>query len=126
MFDGIWCAAMAIHVSREDLDALLRGFRRVLRPTGVLGINMQIGRPSEVVEYGRDMRFFEYYRNSEELEAIVRRAGFDLVATDYGETSRNTHELDLTLRWSTLIVRPASAGMVRKRSEGTAETGEVQ
>ena len=66
-FDAIWCAATAIHVPREEIGALLRGFRRTLRPNGILGINMQVGRASEIVDYCGDRRFFS-------ITEIVRRS----------------------------------------------------
>jgi SAM-dependent methyltransferase len=108
-FDAVWCAAMALHVPREGMLRLLRGFRRVLLPTGILGVNVQIGRRSEVVTCGDDLRFFEYYHQGAEVAGQIERAGFDVVASDYGETTRNTHELDLTLKWMTLYARPRAA-----------------
>ena len=110
-FDAVWCAAMAMHVPRETILSLFRGFHRLLRPSGILGINIQVGRRSEVVERGKDLRFFEYYRGQEEIAALLERAGFDLVAGDYGETARNTHELDITLKWVTLYGRPRSSSI---------------
>jgi SAM-dependent methyltransferase len=99
--DAVWCAAMALHVPREEVLSMLRCFR------SVLGINVQVGRLSEVVYRGEDHRFFEYYHDGEALAQIVRRAGFDIAAEDYGETNRNTHALELTLRWVTLYARPS-------------------
>ena len=106
-FDAIWCAGTAMHVPREEVVSLFRGFRRVVRPAGVVGINMQIARRSEVVNYDADRRFFEYYRSGDEIAGLARRAGLVVVAADYGETTRNTHDLDLTLKWVTLYTVPA-------------------
>lgn len=107
-FDAVWCAAMAMHVPREEFVSLLQGFHHVLRPTGLLGINMQIGRRSEVVKLGKDLRFFEYYRDGHEIAELLEKTGFEVVARDYGETTRNTHELDVTLKWVTLYARLAA------------------
>ena len=101
-FDAIWCAGAAMHVPREEIVALLLGFRQLLRPAGVLGLNLQVGRPSEVVEHEGDRRFFEYYRDRAEIAALVTRAGLAIVDSDYGETTRNTHGLNLTLGWVTI------------------------
>jgi SAM-dependent methyltransferase len=103
IFDGIWCAGAAMHIPREEIVTVLRGFRRLLRPGGVIGLNMQVGRRSELVEYENDRRFFEYYRDSGELAVLAARAGLDVVAADLGVTTRNTHGLDLVLTWATLI-----------------------
>lgn len=102
-FDAVWCAGAAMHVPREELLALLRGFRRVLQPAGIVGLNTQVGRRSEVVEYGDDYRFFEYYRDTTEVVTMVERAGLTVVATDLGTTTRNTHGLDLLLTWATVV-----------------------
>jgi SAM-dependent methyltransferase len=121
-FDGVWCAAMALHVPKEELLNLLSGFRRVLRPHGLLGINMQVGRPSEVVNIGADHRFFEYYRDSREIGRFVRRSGFRVVAEDYGETNRNTHGLDLTLKWVTLYAEPAGSRLLKGERQPRTRT----
>jgi SAM-dependent methyltransferase len=105
-FDAIWCAGAALHIPREETVHLLRGYRRVLRPNGVLGLNLQVGRQSEVVAFGEDQRFFQYYEDMGEVAALLRRSGFSIVDWDYAETARNTHELDLTLRWATLYAKP--------------------
>jgi SAM-dependent methyltransferase len=115
-FDAIWCAAAILHIPREHLAAVLRGFRRVLAPGGLLGLNFQVGRDSELVQRGRDHRFFEYYADAAPIAACVERAGFTIDAEVYGETTRNTHDLDLTLKWSTLYARAGlylSAGISR-------------
>lgn len=106
MFDTIWCAAAAMHVPRESMPALLLNFRRALRPDGVLGLNLQVGRTSEVACFGVDQRFFEYYEEAREIGTMLERAGFEVFDADYGETGRNTHSAPLTLRWQTLYARP--------------------
>jgi protein-L-isoaspartate O-methyltransferase len=107
MFDAIWCAAAAMHVPRENMPALLLKFRRALRPGGVLGLNLQVGRTSEVACFGVDQRFFEYYHDAREIGTMLVRAGFEVLDADYGETERNTHSAPLTLRWQTLFARPS-------------------
>jgi SAM-dependent methyltransferase len=101
-FDGIWCAGAAMHVPREEFVALCRGYRAVVRPRGVIAISVQVMRESELVEYGSDRRFFEYYRDKAEIAQLVMQAGLVPVDFDYGETKRNTHGLDLTLKWMTV------------------------
>jgi SAM-dependent methyltransferase len=105
-FDGVWCAGMASHIPREEIVNLFLGFRRVLKRSGVLGINLQVARQSEIVNLEKDCRFFEYYRDQSEIVRLLRKAGFDEIGNDYGETTRNTHELDLTLKWVTVYATP--------------------
>ena len=104
-FDAIWCAAAVHHVPRERLLAVLTGFRRVLKPGGVLGLNFQVGRRSEIVERQLDRRFFEYAAHADAGAVILTSAGFFIEAELSGESRRNTHGLDMTLRWSTLYAR---------------------
>lgn len=111
VFDGVWCAGAAMHIPREEIVGVLRGFRRLVRPGGVVGVNMQIGRRSEVVEYDNDHRFFEYYRDVDEIARLIGRSGLRPVAVDVGTTSRNTHGLDLRLTWATIVAtRTARSG----------------
>lgn len=104
-FDGIWCAASAMHVPRERMPALLMRWRGTLVPGGLLGLSLQVGRPSEVAQHGEDRRFFEYYRDGSEIAALLHGAGFALVGRHYGETARNTHGAAITLRWQTTFAR---------------------
>jgi SAM-dependent methyltransferase len=106
-FDGLWCAGSAIHVPKEGLNSQLIEFKKILKPSGLLGLNLQIGRQSEIAADGR---FFEFYESREEITSILTNVGFDIVNENYGETARNTHELELTLKWLTLYCRPAQSG----------------
>jgi SAM-dependent methyltransferase len=110
-FDAVWCAACGIHVPRELLTGQLYEFRRVLKPNGLLGLNLQIDRVSEIAEDGR---FFEFYESRSEIVALLAYVGYDVIAESYGETRRNTHDLDLTLKWVTLYCRPNSMGNPRR------------
>jgi ubiquinone/menaquinone biosynthesis C-methylase UbiE len=103
--DAVWCAATILHIPRENLFGVLNGFRRVLKPGGILALNFQVGRPSELVQRQLDRRFFEYYQDSSQVSRLLRAAGFCVEAAIYGETKRNTHDLDITLKWITLSAR---------------------
>jgi SAM-dependent methyltransferase len=111
-FDAIWSAAMALHVPREQLLPLLLNFKRILKPGGLLGLNLQLGRASELVQLKNDHRFFEYYARASDVTTLLNAAGFAVLLHEYGETSRNTHGLDMTLKWGTFYARPRSVGNV--------------
>jgi SAM-dependent methyltransferase len=104
-FDAVWCSAAAHHVPREQLPPVLRGFRRVLKPGGLLGLNLQVGRRSEIVERQSDHRFFEYYGHGAEIAVLLDAAGFVVEGELYGKSGCNTYGLDMTLNWSTLYAR---------------------
>jgi ubiquinone/menaquinone biosynthesis C-methylase UbiE len=104
-FDAIWCAAAVHHVPREQLLAVLKGFRRVLKQGGLLGLNFQVGRRSEIVERQLDRRFFEYYSHAGEIAGLLSVADFLVEGQLYGRSRCNTHGLDMMLKWSTLYAR---------------------
>jgi SAM-dependent methyltransferase len=111
-FDAIWSAAAIHHIPREHLQGVLEGFWRVLAPSGTLGLNFQVGRRSELVQYGLDRRFFEYY-DEREVAELLGSVGFSIDGGLDGETTRNTHGLELTLKWKTLYATrcsPVDAG----------------
>ena len=108
-FDAIWSAAMVPHVPREHVPALLLSFKRLLKPGGLLGLNLQIGRCSELVQLKNDHRFFEYYAEARDVARLLNAAGFAVTRYVYGETSRNTHGLDLTLKWGTFYATSSLA-----------------
>jgi len=74
-FDGVWCCAALLHVSRADAPATLREFRRVLDAGGVLFCSLKRGDESG---YDADGRYFERYR-PDEVRSLVRGAAFDAV-----------------------------------------------
>lgn len=102
-FDSVWCAGSGVHIPREDFATQLYEFRRVLKPRGILGINLQVDRISEIAEDGR---FFEFYENKAEIMNLLAYVGYTIVAENYGETRRNTHDKDLVLKWVTLYCQP--------------------
>ncbi len=104
-FHGIWCAAAVLHLPRENLVQTLQGFKCALRKGGILGLNFQIGRPSELVQRDGDERFFEYYDDSTVPTLFLRSVGFEVLSTHIGETTRNTHEIDMRLTWCTIYAR---------------------
>jgi ubiquinone/menaquinone biosynthesis C-methylase UbiE len=111
-FDAVWCAAAILHVPREQLAAVFRGFRAVVRPGGTVAVNFQVGRPSELVQRGADNRFFEYYQDGGEMTAALEAAGLSVDTAVAGETTRNTHALAITLKWQTLYATRRSVGDV--------------
>lgn len=117
-FDAIWCAAAILHIPREHLSRVLRGFARTLKPGGMLALNFQVGRQSELVQHGVDERFFEYYADASEVTQVLRSVGFSVANDLYGETPRNTHGLDMVLKWSTLYAMKLGSHFLDPRGAG--------
>lgn len=85
--DGAWGGIAAfyciIHIPREQVAAALGEMRRVLRPGGTLLLTFHVGDRVQRVEQWWDKQVdldFMFYR-SDEMEAWLRQAGFELVQT---------------------------------------------
>lgn len=80
-FDGLWVMASFLHVPREDADATLRGFRRVLRPGGALFLAVKHGdddwRPDGTAYGDAEDRLFTMYR-PDDIRQRVADAGFTI------------------------------------------------
>jgi ubiquinone/menaquinone biosynthesis C-methylase UbiE len=76
VLDGLWCCAAFLHIPKRDGLAVLREFRRALRPGGVLYLSVKQGDGERwhAGEYGLQ-RFFAYYQPGE-LDALLGESGF--------------------------------------------------
>jgi ubiquinone/menaquinone biosynthesis C-methylase UbiE len=74
--DGLWVCASFLHIPKRDGPAVLREFRRVLRPDGALYIGVKEGDGERWLEHsdGRQ-RFFAFYQ-PDELDALLAAHGF--------------------------------------------------
>jgi SAM-dependent methyltransferase len=75
-FDGVWACASLLHVTKEDLAAVLAEVCRVLTPgSGLLYVAVKEGDGQQWVggEHGR--RFFAFWRPPE-LARLLGGAGF--------------------------------------------------
>lgn len=103
-FAGLWAAASFLHVPRPDGSATLRGWARLLRPGGVLGLSTATGdgdrwepapyRPSRPTA-GPLRRWYVYYRRDELLD-LLAAGGFDVLEVSERDTNR---------RWLQVLAR---------------------
>ncbi|HEX5690705.1 MAG TPA: class I SAM-dependent methyltransferase [Roseiflexaceae bacterium] len=79
-FDGLWACASFLHIPKRDAPAVLREFRRVLRPQGVLYISVKQGDGERwVTTESGHQRFFAFYRETE-IDELLAAHGFTIVA----------------------------------------------
>ena len=78
-FDGIWSCGSVIHIPKSDVKKVLKGFRRVLKPNGILYIAVKkgIGEKLEDRKNG-NKKFFAYY-TKKEFENILKESGFKIL-----------------------------------------------
>lgn len=101
-FDGIWCCSAFLHLPRIDALPTLREFARVLRPNGILYLDVKEGSGegwhndiTGSITYAD--RYFTYYQQ-DEIKDLVRNAGFTI---ELAKTQKNIRSHDL--KWLSII-----------------------
>ena len=102
-FDGVWSAVTLNHVPAEEVPLALKNLVAMLKWNGIIGLNFQIGRSSEIVSRDTDRRFFEYPASEKDITCLVKALGLRVVATQLGTTTRNIHGLPLEMHFATII-----------------------
>jgi SAM-dependent methyltransferase len=102
-FGGVWSAVALNHVPAEDVPHALKNLVATLKCEGFIGLNFQVGRPSEIVSRDSDHRFFEYPRDANGIVNPVEALGVRVVETHLGTTTRNIHGLTLEMRFATVV-----------------------
>lgn len=85
-FDGIWCMATFFHVSKREAKSTLSGFKRVLKPNGLMHISVKEGVGEKLIkspEFG-EMRFYAFYREKE-FEHLLKSCGFTILKSSIDE-----------------------------------------
>ncbi len=130
-FDGLFCMAAFQHVPMAEQFALktLGGFLRVLRPGGMILLDVQLGRHTG---FEPDGRFIQGYADVGEVERLLLDAGFELV--DSGrkvttlEKGRNAFRRAIELHFCSIIARKPGSGALtvdptqRVRAQAKVET----
>ena len=79
-YDGIWANFSLLHAPKEDFPGLLGRIRRAGKPQMVFHIGMKLGEGEGPDALGR---FYAYY-TEDELEGLLREAGFEVTARRHG------------------------------------------
>jgi len=81
-FDGIWSSGSIYHVPKSEVRKVIKEFKRVLKPTGVVAVNFKRGEGEGLEEnpasYGGSPRYFAYYTRKEMI-SLFSKEGFDVV-----------------------------------------------
>ncbi len=78
-FEGVWAYTSLLHVQKSEVGAALEEIRRVLVPSGVLGLGLIEGDTERYKEgsAGGLARWFSYYQE-EEIEQLLREHRFTI------------------------------------------------
>jgi ubiquinone/menaquinone biosynthesis C-methylase UbiE len=82
-FDGIWLDASFIHVPKKEARKTLVGFKKVLKPDGLMFISGKVGTGEKFVQKTDDCgraRFFVFYPETE-FKDLIELSGFSLLKT---------------------------------------------
>jgi ubiquinone/menaquinone biosynthesis C-methylase UbiE len=91
-FDGIWACASFLHIPKKDAKGTMLGFRRVLKPGGLLYVLVKEGTGEKFVgKHVSRKRFFAFY-TGEELKKLVESCGFKIIKS-HSETNKEN------IRW---------------------------
>lgn len=80
-FDGIWCSATLLHISKKDILKALNEVKRVLKQNGVLFFNVKEGEGERIVKderYEGAERFYSYFTESE-IKELLDKVSFQII-----------------------------------------------
>jgi SAM-dependent methyltransferase len=80
-FDGIWSYTSLLHLQKQVWPAILKRIWGWLKPEGIFSIAIKegVGETWEASEKQPEQRRFFSFASADELERLLREAGFDLV-----------------------------------------------
>jgi len=83
IFDGIWACASFLHVPKTEAKHTLIGFKKVLKPGGVIFICVQEGKEEKFVsqtEHKGAKKFFAFYSENE-LRNLIEECDLKILKT---------------------------------------------
>jgi len=103
-FDGLWVCSSFIHIPRSDARSTFREFARILKPNGLIFINVMEGVREAMIKsrlYLDMERFFTDY-SVVEFKSLIEEAGFQIVEEIIGKETKEDAV------WINIIARAAS------------------
>jgi ubiquinone/menaquinone biosynthesis C-methylase UbiE len=80
-FDGIWACASFLHVPKKDAKNTLLGFRKILKPAGLIYLSVKQGNEEKFVEkdeYKGRTKFFAFY-SEDEFKNLIESCSFKIL-----------------------------------------------
>ena len=80
-FDGIWVNSSFLHIPKVDAKTTLIGFRKILKPNGLMYISVKQGDEEKFVEsedFKGKTRFFAFY-NENEFKNLIESCNFKIL-----------------------------------------------
>jgi SAM-dependent methyltransferase len=100
-FDAVHCSAVLMHLAKEELFNAIFTMRDLLRPDGLLHLAFSLARPGLDAEHrSAEGRLFNEI-DTEQLKAILRRAGFKVLSESEGGDNLGRDEI----KWVSLVLK---------------------
>ena len=120
VFDGVWDCASVQHFPRDMVARPLAEFHRVLKPRGVLFVNVPLGDGQRIetpevfgvsAGYGR---FFQRYPDADDFRKTLATCGFDVLTAWPAEVSSSVLDPDrpVAARWLNVIAVKGSRNLL--------------
>ena len=93
-FDGVWCSFVLLHSRKKDIFSILKKIRRLLKKNGVLFVATRegAGERIEPEHLNKKLKMFETFFRTEELEKIVKLAGFKILKSRLDSDRQESEE----------------------------------
>lgn len=98
-FDGIWAQAVLLHTDKKDLPNILKKFKNILKPQGVLFVGVKEGKGIGVIRENltagmeRQSLFFQ----KKEITQLIKNAGFKILSSEIGKDALKRKEVSWIL-----------------------------
>jgi len=93
-FDGIWCSATLLHLDKDDALRSLIEMKKVLKPGGIIYLNLKEGSGEKVItdnRYKNAKKFYSYYSKTE-IKNILANYGFDILDFKLEKTPKQDYK----------------------------------
>ena len=80
-FDGIWACASFLHIPKDEAKNTLLGFRKILKPAGLIYLSIKQGNEEKFVEkdeYKGRTKFFAFYTQGE-FKNLIESCNFKIL-----------------------------------------------
>lgn len=78
-FDGVWAAAVLLHIPKKKISQALGEIKRVLRPDGASFISIKKGQGEKMLTDRLGERFYAFWQPNEFIK-VLNKAGFKVIS----------------------------------------------
>jgi ubiquinone/menaquinone biosynthesis C-methylase UbiE len=86
-FDGIWCNATIVHISKKDIDQAFNQIYKILKHNGFFHFNLKegTGEKFEADERYKGIKKFYSYYSENEIKDLLKKHGFEIIESWHKE-----------------------------------------